>query len=299
MPRVSVVIATHNRATLLPQAIESARRAGNDVEIIVVDDASTDDTPAVCRGLDGIVYRRLETNLGPAHARNLGIRESSCDYVAFLDDDDSLLPGALDGLVALLEAEPSAGFAYGQVYFESAGTGPPKRKVLPKVCPSGDLYVRFLSGNVLYLNSAVVRKHCILEVGPFDPSAPLMEDWDFWMRLAERYPVISVHRPVATVRAPALLSNHRSSNRVGLARDALLVQKKGLDLPRGRSLPTAVRRKLRRKYLRRVSAGLLFYAAKALFHGGFGLASAFTAEAFRLLRDPESDGEISRQPTTS
>jgi glycosyltransferase involved in cell wall biosynthesis len=299
MPKVSVVIATHNRASLLPQAIESARRAAREVEIIVVDDASTDDTSEVCRTLEGIVYRRHEKNLGPAHARNFGIRESTAEYIAFLDDDDSLLPGELDGLVELLETDPLAGYAYGQVYFESGDPTSPKRKVVPKVCPSGDLYLRFLNGNILYLNSAVVRKRCIVEVGLFDPSAPLMEDWDFWMRLAERYPVISVHRPIATVRAPSLLASNRSSNRVGLVRDALLVQKKGLDLPRGRSLPPALRRKLRRKYMRRLSAGLIVYAAKALLQGKFGLAASFAGEAIRLQRDPESGGASSRQSTAS
>ena len=95
MSRVTVIIPTHNRPHLLPRAVESARAAGSDVEIIVVDDASTDQTATVCRNLEGIRHIRLERNQGVAGARNVGIFESSGKYVAFLDDDDLRLPGSL------------------------------------------------------------------------------------------------------------------------------------------------------------------------------------------------------------
>src|SRR3712207_6699120 len=110
MPSVSVIIPTHGRPRLLPRAVESARRAGRDVEVIVVDDASTDETAEVCRGLEGVRYVRLERNQGVAGARNVGLLVSTADYVAFLDDDDLRLPGSLDRQRAVLEARPAAGF---------------------------------------------------------------------------------------------------------------------------------------------------------------------------------------------
>jgi glycosyltransferase involved in cell wall biosynthesis len=73
MPSVSIIIPTCNRPQLLPRAVESARAAGTDVEIIVVDDASHDETAAVCARLSGIKYIRLERNQGVAGARNVGI----------------------------------------------------------------------------------------------------------------------------------------------------------------------------------------------------------------------------------
>ena len=73
MPRASIIIATHSRPQLLPRAVESALAAGVDVEVIVIDDASTDETAAVCRALKGIKYLRVERNQRVAGARNIGL----------------------------------------------------------------------------------------------------------------------------------------------------------------------------------------------------------------------------------
>src|SRR5215216_1867359 len=115
MPRVSVIIPTFDRPHLLPRAVESALRAGTDVEVIVVDDASTDNTANVCAQLQGIKYIRLDRNQGVAGARNIGLLESTADFIAFLDDDDRRLPGSLDHQVELLMNNPEAGFVAGGV----------------------------------------------------------------------------------------------------------------------------------------------------------------------------------------
>ena len=94
--RRSLIPPTHNRAGWLKDTIESAKRAASSSEIIVVDDASTDGTPEVCRAIEGIRYIRLEQNVGVSAARNVAVQESACDLVAFLDDDDLRLPGSLD-----------------------------------------------------------------------------------------------------------------------------------------------------------------------------------------------------------
>ncbi|MGZ8847657.1 MAG: glycosyltransferase family 2 protein, partial [Pyrinomonadaceae bacterium] len=106
MARVSVIIPTHSRPGFLPRAVASARAAGTDVEIIVVDDASSDETAEIYRGIADIKYVRLERNQGVAGARNVGILRSTSKYVAFLDDDDLRLPGSLDVQVEALEANP-------------------------------------------------------------------------------------------------------------------------------------------------------------------------------------------------
>src|SRR5262249_1926498 len=96
MPDITVVITTYNRSRLLPRAIDSAQSAGSDLEVIVVDDCSTDDTPEVCARVPRIRYVRLSENGGLANARNAGIAETSSEFIAFLDDDDLRLPGSLD-----------------------------------------------------------------------------------------------------------------------------------------------------------------------------------------------------------
>src|SRR5690349_11768985 len=114
MPRVSIIIPTHSRPALLPRAVESALAAGTDVEVVVVDDASTDQTAAVCKTLAGIKYVRVENNQGVAGARNIGLLASTADYIALLDDDDVRAAGSLDLQLARLENEPEAALIYGQ-----------------------------------------------------------------------------------------------------------------------------------------------------------------------------------------
>jgi len=113
MSTISVIIPTHDRPRLLVRAVESARAAGTEVEVIVVDDASIDETAEVCRRLRGINYVRLERNQGVGGARNIGLMASTGEYVAFLDDDDLRLPGSLDLQAAALDENADAGFVCG------------------------------------------------------------------------------------------------------------------------------------------------------------------------------------------
>ena len=95
MPAVSVIIPTYDRPRLLRRAVESARSAGESVEVVVVDDASTDETAEVCRKLAGIKYVRLERNQGVAGSRNAGIQQARGEFLAFLDGDDLWEPHKL------------------------------------------------------------------------------------------------------------------------------------------------------------------------------------------------------------
>src|SRR2546423_15429498 len=109
MPKVSVIIPTRNRCALLPRAIESARRAGSSVEIVVVDDASEDQTPEVCRGVADIRYLRARSRLGIGGARNVGLAARTSEYTTFLDADDPRLPRSIDAQGQLLAGRPPAG----------------------------------------------------------------------------------------------------------------------------------------------------------------------------------------------
>src|SRR3989442_8558266 len=132
MPRVTVIIPTYDRPQMLSRAVDSARSAGTDVEIIVVDDASSDTTAEVCRDLPGIKHVRLERNQGVAGARNIGIFESTAQYVAFLDDDDLRLPGSLDLQAEVLDKNPEAGFVCGAMIIADQDYRPTGEIIRPR-----------------------------------------------------------------------------------------------------------------------------------------------------------------------
>jgi len=166
--KVLVVIPTHNRASMLAEAIESVLSQDYPAKkIVVVDDGSEDETPALCRGY---VERRLieyvsKANGGCASARNMGLQyiDGSTAYVCFLDSDDRQLPHFLDGAVALLESRPEADFCYADSVIYDEDTG---RERLQRIAASGDpgrfAIEHFLtneakSGSILY-RTATVRQ---------------------------------------------------------------------------------------------------------------------------------------------
>ena len=116
MSQVSVIIPTHNRARFLREAISSVlNQTFQDFEILVVDDASDDNTREVVAGFEDIriKYFRHDTNRGGSAARNTGIRNSMCSYIAFLDDDDEWFPEKLGKQMELLLAsDPKVGAVY-------------------------------------------------------------------------------------------------------------------------------------------------------------------------------------------
>jgi glycosyltransferase involved in cell wall biosynthesis len=176
MPKVSVIIPTRNRVALLQRAVESAQAAGSELEVIVVDDASTDGTPELCASLAGIRYVRLSNNQGLARARNAGIAESTAEFVAFLDDDDLRLPGSLDVQLRVLDAEPKAAFCYAQALIGDARRQLPTGEIYPARCPEGDIFWELLEHNFIPTPSVVARKSSLLEHGCFNVEGGPVED---------------------------------------------------------------------------------------------------------------------------
>ncbi|MET0625979.1 MAG: glycosyltransferase family 2 protein [Pyrinomonadaceae bacterium] len=220
MQRVSIIITTHNRPRLLSRAVASARLSGQDPEIVVVDDASTDETGEVCRSLPGIRYVRVERNRGVARARNVGLRASSGEYLSFLDDDDERLPGSLDMQVERLEAEPRAGLIYGQALIVGGG-GAVAQGLYPSHCPRGDIFWKLLGQNFIPCGGAVFRRSCLMGVGLLDERVPGIDDWDFWIRVAERFDVIATEQLVFSWRRSSPGSGQGSSSGARMVRMAV------------------------------------------------------------------------------
>jgi cellulose synthase/poly-beta-1,6-N-acetylglucosamine synthase-like glycosyltransferase len=267
MPKVSVIIATRNRCSLLPRAVESARAASNNGEIVVVDDASEDHTVEVCNTWDDVRCIHLKQRVGVGAARNVGLVASTSPYVSFLDDDDLRLPGSLDAQVAMLETHPQAGMIYGQALYGD-DQGQASGAFYPQQCPEGDLFWDLLRWNFIPCPSVVFRRECLTRLGLLEQEAPGVEDWDLWVRIAEMYSVIAIDKPVAIWRQSTPSSDQLTSHEEQLHREAhRLHREKWLRLPRATAATALRRRQVSRQFAERASQELLWAAASRLKAG--------------------------------
>lgn len=257
MPRVSVIIPTYNRPSLLRRAVESAQRAGREVEVVVVDDASVDETAEVCGTLRGVKYVRLERNQGVAGARNVGVLASSADFIAFLDDDDVRLPGTLDLQLKEFERDPALGFVCGPVLCANQ-RGELTGEVSAPKHPGGDMFWELLRLEFpVFPLTVVMRKECFYRVGLFDRDVPGVDDWDLFVRVAELYRTAVVDYPLGIYRMATPSSAQGTSSLAAHLTSAARQQEKLLGLPRVAGAG-AVRAEARRKALNNISDILLW-----------------------------------------
>ena len=190
MPRVSVIIPTHNRAVFLKAAIASVlAQTFEDYELLVVDDGSKDATGEVVKSIQDqrLRYFHHAEAKGGSAARNTGIRNSRGEYLAFLDDDDEWYPQKLHLQVELMDRSPAkVGVIYaGYDRFDSA-TGQLGKKRLPR--QRGNLWEALLARNPLTGTSSVlIRRECFEVAGPFDETLTAFQDFDLWLRIAAHY----------------------------------------------------------------------------------------------------------------
>jgi glycosyltransferase involved in cell wall biosynthesis len=267
MPKVSIIIPTRNRRAILPRAIESARRAASNAEIVVVDDASEDGTREVCRGIADIRYLRARRRLGIGGARNVGIIAGASEYISFLDDDDVRLPGSIDSQVESLEAQPRAGMIYGRALYGDEDCNP-NGGFYPDQCPQGDLFRQLMVWNFIPCPTVVFRRACLLRVGLLDEAARGVDDWDLWIRIAELYPVLATEQAVAIWRQPTPTSGQFSFRSERMHRQARrLHREKWLCLPRSVEAGVERRREAVRDFSDRATQQMIWEAANALKAG--------------------------------
>lgn len=282
MPKVSIIIPTHSRPELLRRAVESALKAGTDVEVIVVDDASVDSTAEVCRSLRSIEYIRLEHNQGVAGARNVGILASTADFIAFLDDDDLRLPGSLDWQVDALIANKEAGFVCGPMLMADQEGNLTGEVSAPKG-PGGDKFWNLLELDFPVMPiSAVIRKRCFSSVGLLKNNLDGIDDWDIFVRIAELYPVVVLDQAVSIYTKPTPVSMQGSSPQAQHLSSAARHQVELLRLPRARAAHKSKRREVRRRALSRIVDTLAWNAVQAIRQGAYKFACANVLAALRL-----------------
>ena len=188
-PTVSVVIPVYEQIDLLTEALDTVRdQTFDDLEAIVVDDASEADVGAVVDGYGD--WARLvehEENRGAGAARNTGIGVARGTYVAFLDADDLWRPTKLERQVEVFKnGDEDLGLVYtGFVQFELDGT---EWRRYPEA--RGDVYLEELERDRIHPTSTVmIHRECVDVVGEFDPDLPSRQDYDLWIRITERYAV--------------------------------------------------------------------------------------------------------------
>lgn len=198
MPAISVILPTYNRSQTLARAIQSVlHQTFADFELIVVDDASTDDTPALMKTINDprLRYLQLEKNRGAAGARNAGIAQARAQWVAFQDSDDEWIPTKLAQQFAVARDAPAEVGLVLAGYF--AQVGQRRVHVQPQSTLSGgNPIIDLLDGWPIITPTWLVRRGLLQELNGFDESWPCFEDWDLVFRIAGRCRVLAVSGPV-------------------------------------------------------------------------------------------------------
>jgi glycosyltransferase involved in cell wall biosynthesis len=232
-PTVSVVMAARNYARFLPAAVESVlAQTVTDWELLIIDDGSTDETPAAVRSFlgDRRVRYLASDRLGQPRAKNLGARLARGAFIAFLDADDAWRPTKLERQLDLLHARPAVGVCFcRRLLMDEAGTVRPAND---PPAPRGRVLPAIFLRNFVCFSSVVVRRHVLEHVGGFDPDLDLAIDYDLWLRVARHYEFDFVDEELVLYRTGHGNLSKRLADRVATA-EAIMNRalRRGLDLP--------------------------------------------------------------------
>ena len=190
-PAVSIVITAYNYAQYLPLAIRSIlNQTCNDYEVIIINDGSTDNTDEVVE--EFLANQRVQyikqKNFGQAAAKNRGIRNSTGEFIAFLDADDLWRKDKIEKQIVLVK-NPHIGVVYSKMRImnsegEIKDVQPGRGVFSPQ---SGKVTDALLVDNFLPFSSVIVRKECLNKIGAFNESYQMGIDWDLWLRISLAY----------------------------------------------------------------------------------------------------------------
>jgi perosamine synthetase len=200
-PRVSVIIPTYNAAEMVGEAIESVlAQTYSDFEIVVIDDGSTDHTEGTVRRFGDRVRYFKQENRGVSAARNAGIERSLGQYIAFLDSDDLWWPEKLAEEIPLFDADPKLGLVYCD-WAVASGESVLQSSYHKDLRPArGYVFDELVQRGFILTSGVVVRRECLSDVGNFDKSLSVAEDYDLWLRISYRWKVGLVDKCLFTKR---------------------------------------------------------------------------------------------------
>ena len=222
---VSVIIPTFNRAWALKTAVDSVLAQTHDeIEIIVIDDGSTDNTPDLLAGYGNQIQVFVQKNRGVSAARNLGIKRSHGDFIALLDSDDAWTPDKISRQIDFFDQNPDALVCQTEEIWIRNG-----RRVNPKVKhqkPSGMIFEPSLHLCLVSPSAVMIRKKLFELKGGFNEDFPVCEDYDFWLRIAIDTPIFLIDKP-CTIKHGGhedQLSAHHSQDKYRIASIVGLIQ---------------------------------------------------------------------------
>lgn len=199
-PLVSVIIPTFNRASMVVEAVDSVlAQSYHPLEIIVVDDGSTDDTEARLAGYgERIKVIRRSLNRGVSAARNCGIRQSCGQYVALLDSDDLWLLDKIERQMDFFRKNQEAQICQTEEIWIRRGKRVNPRRKHRKY--SGYIFPHCLPLCIVSPSAVMIKQELLSQVGLFDEQLPACEDYDLWLRIAAHYPIFLLEEPLIIKR---------------------------------------------------------------------------------------------------
>ncbi len=198
---ISVIIPTYNRAKLLVEAVGSVldqKGCPEALEIIVVDDGSTDDTREALAAVPGELRYIRSEHSGVSAARNIGISESGGQWIAFLDSDDLWLPDKLRAQMKFFSDHPESLLCQTEEIWIRNGRRVNCRKYHEK--PAGYCFPLLLERCLVSPSAVVIHRSVFDRIGLFDESLPACEDYDLWLRAGCRFPIGLVEEPLVVKR---------------------------------------------------------------------------------------------------
>jgi len=199
MEKITVIIPVYNRPTLVQEALQSVLdQTYPNLEIIVVDDGSTDDTPLALQTFGDQIRIIHQKNKGVSAARNTGIENSDGNWIAFLDSDDIWLPEKLSLQMQFFENHPDARICQTEeIWIKNGKRLYPKKKHKKK---SGMIFENCLPLCIVSPSAVMIHREMFEWVGTFDESLPACEDYDLWLRISCQYPIYLLDQPLIIKR---------------------------------------------------------------------------------------------------
>ena len=198
-PQISVIIPTYNRGWIIKEAVDSVLSQDcTDFELIIVDDGSTDNTSSLLQEYKGSLKVLQQENRGVSAARNLGIKNSYGQYIAFLDSDDLWLPKKLSFQLEFFASHKKALICQTEEVWIRNGIRVNPGKKHKKI--SGHIFEQSLSLCLVSPSAVMMDRRLFEETGMFDENLPACEDYDLWLRTSLQYPVFLLEKPLVIKR---------------------------------------------------------------------------------------------------